>query len=207
MSGWTIAEVDKIIGRDVSEYVQKTDSRYDVERKRLLADLSENGILETVAIHEAGHEYYYAIAGGYDFTFVPPLILFRRNAKNPFERQIARIAVGAYKDRSKEDHGWFLKLAKGYAAGGECSVSLPLVLRYRGDGADRKRWDEMCADCHKNNTMTKDKLKEIADETWGAAQIEVRKELENPGLKIAIRNRASEIKPLLFPWLFVDSRP
>ena len=202
-----IAKIDKIIGRDVSEYVQKTDSRYDVERKRLLADLSEDGIFETVAIHEAGHEYYYAAAGGYGFTFVPPVILFRPNAKNPFKKQIARIAIGGYNDRSSEDGTWLLKLAKGYAAGGECSISLPSSRHYRAENSDRKRWDEMCAECHKSEPMTEEKLKEIADAVWNAAQLEVRKELENPTLRLTILNRADEIKPRLFPWLLVDSRP
>jgi hypothetical protein len=41
-----IAEIDKIIGRDVSENVKHTDSRYEVERNSLLADLSENAFLK-----------------------------------------------------------------------------------------------------------------------------------------------------------------
>jgi hypothetical protein len=55
--------------------------------------------------------------------------------------------------------------------------------------------------------MTQERLKKIADEMWTAAQIEIRKELENPTLKRMILIRADEIKPLLFPWLPVDSRP
>ena len=35
----------------------------------------------------------------------------------------------------------------------------------------------MCADCYKSEPLTEEKLKEIADETWNAAQDEVRKEL------------------------------
>ena len=77
----------------------------------------------------------------------------------------------------------------------------------RGDGPDRKRWDEMCAECHKTVPMTQERLKKIADEMWTAAQIEIRKELENPTLKRMILIRAEEIKPLLFPWLPVDNRP
>jgi hypothetical protein len=69
--------------------------------------------------------HYYAEAGTDGFTFVPPVILFRPQAANPFKKQIARIAIGGYDDRSSEDDKWLLKLAKGYAAGGEClSVSL-----------------------------------------------------------------------------------
>jgi hypothetical protein len=201
-----IAEIDKIIGRDVHKNVKQTDSRYEVERNSLLADLSENGIFETVAIHEAGHEYYYAEAGAHGFTFVPPVILFRPKATNPFKKQIACIAIGGYNDRSSENGKWFLKLAKGYAAGGECSSSLS-SRRYRGDKSDRDRWDEMCGNCYKSEPMAEEKLKEIADEKWNAAQMEVRKELENPTLRLTIFNRADEIKPLLFPWLPVDSHP
>ncbi len=201
-----ITEIDKVIGRDVSDNAKNLDSRYEVERQRLLADLSENGILETVAIREAGHEHYYAEAGAYGFAFVPPVILFRPNETNPFKKQIARISIDGYNDRSRDDTQ-LLKVVKGYAAGGECSISLPSTRRYRGDGPDRKRWDEMCAEWHTTVPMTKKKLKEIADEKWSAAQTKVREELENPTLKLLILNRADEIKPLLFPWLLVDSRP
>jgi hypothetical protein len=65
----------------------------------------------------------------------------------------------------------------------------------------------MCAECHKAVPMTQERLKKIADEMWNAAQTEVRKELENPTLRQAILNRANEIKPSLFPWLPVDTRP
>lgn len=200
-----IAEVDKIIGRNVSENVKQTDSRYEVQRNRLFADLSEDGIFETVAIHETGHEHYYAEAGAYGFTFVPPVVLFRPKEANPFKKQMARVSIDGYNDHSRDDKQ-LLKVAKGYAAGGECSGSLS-PRRYRGDRSDRKRWDEMCAEWHSAVPMTKEKLKEIADEKWNAAQIEVGKELENPTLKRMILNRADEIKPLLFPWLPVDSRP
>jgi hypothetical protein len=205
MNGMNIAEIDKIIGRKVSDNVKQTDSRYDVERKRLLADLSENGIFETVAIHEAGHEHYYAEAGAYGFAFVPPVILFQPNEANPFKKQIARIAIGGYNDHSRDDKQ-LLKVAKGYAAGGEYSGSLS-PRQHRGDRSDRRRWYEMCAGWHSAVSITKKKLKEIADEKWSTAQIEVRKELENRALKRMILNRADEIKPLLFPWLLVDSRP
>jgi hypothetical protein len=206
MSDMSIAKIDKIIGRDVSENVKQTDSRYELERNSLLTDLSENGILETVAIHEAGHEHYYAEAGAHGFTFVPPVILFRPKAAKPFKKQMARIVIGGYDDRSSEDDKWLLKLAKGYAAGGECSISLPSTLRYRGDESDRKRWYEMCVDCYKAVAITQESLKKIADEMWDAAQKEIRKELHSPTLNRTILTRADEIKPLLFPWLSVESR-
>src|SRR5260370_12777490 len=117
MSGMSVAEIDKIIGRDVSENVQRTDSRYESERDLLLADLSEKGILDAIAIHETGHEHYYRDAGAYGFEFVPPVVLFRKYDSYPFKRQLARIAVGGYV-HNKEDKDWFLKLPKGYSHGG-----------------------------------------------------------------------------------------
>jgi hypothetical protein len=205
MNGIKIAGIDKIIGRKVSDYVKQMDSRYESERNLLLADLSEKGILDAVAIHEAGHEHYYAEAGGYGFDFDPPVILFRKDNPRPFKKQLARITVGGY-NHDKEDKDWFLKLAKGYAAGGECSGNLS-ASRYRGDKSDRWRWDEMCADCYKSESITKERLREIADEKWNAAQIQVRKELESPTLRSLILTRADKIKPQLFPWLLVDNRP
>src|SRR6267143_240222 len=134
MSGMNIAEIDKIIGRDASENVKQTDSTYEVGRNSLLADLSESDILETVAIHEAGHEHYYAEAGAHGFTFVPPVILFRPKAANPFKKQIARIAIGGYDDRSSEDDKWLLKLAK--ATRLEASVLSVSLLRFITEGTD-----------------------------------------------------------------------
>ena len=63
-----IPEIDKIICRDVHPNVQATDSRFELRKTELLAELMEPGALETIAIHEAGHEHYYKLAGGYDFS-------------------------------------------------------------------------------------------------------------------------------------------
>src|SRR5882762_9569037 len=139
-----IAEFDRIIGGHISDNVKQTDSRYEVERNLLLSELSREGFLDAVAIHEAGHEYYYTKAGGRDFEFAPPIILFRRdNMAKPFKMQIACIKVGKFNANQLEPD-WLLKVAKGYAAGGECSSRLPTLYRYRGDKTDRLLWDETC---------------------------------------------------------------
>jgi hypothetical protein len=193
-------EIVKIIGRLVPATVQQTDTRFEVERNRLLDELMEPGAFETVALHEAGHEHYYKQAGGYDFTFVPPVVLFRRdNISKPFKKQTARIIVGDYLDRSAVDAEWFLKLAKGYAAGGETSRKLSPT-RDRGEQSDLTNWNEMCADIYK--TYSSPEVNDIAKRTWNDAQKAVRDELNDATLELTIRNRAKEIMPLLFPWLY-----
>ena len=97
-----IAEIDKVIGREVHKDVQNTDSRYGMQRKFLLDDLFEDGILDAIAIHEAGHEHYYLNAGAYGLEFIPPVILFRKYHSYPFKRQLARIKVGGYA-KNKDD--------------------------------------------------------------------------------------------------------
>ncbi len=193
----TMSEMDKIIGRRVSETVQQTDSRYESEKKSLLADLSEPGFLNTLAIHEAGHEHFYLEAGAYGMTFDPPVILFRpQNTVKPFKKQLARIEVGGY--TSLQDKDWFLKLAKGYAAGGVCSETLSSS-RYRGDRTDRDLWNQMCADSFKNESLSEKEVKAIAEDYWNRARRAVQCEL-NGFPKLKIQNRAEEIMPLLFPW-------
>jgi hypothetical protein len=139
-----IAEFDKVIGGHISDNVKKTDSRYEAERKLLLEELSEEGFMDAVAIHEAGHEHYYTEAGGSGLTFDPTIILFRRdNMMRPFNRQIASVKVGKFNTNQREPD-WLLKVAKGYAAGGECSSRLPTRCRYRGDRTDRELWGDAC---------------------------------------------------------------
>lgn len=192
-------EIEEIIGRCVPTTVQQTDSRFYKERNLLLTELMEPGSLETIALHEAGHEHYYELAGGIDFTFIPPVVLFRReNNFKPFKKQTARIKVGDYIDRSAEDADWFLKLAKGYAAGGESSEKFSPT-RLRGDRSDFNNWHKMCTCTHE--TCTSAEVDEIADRTWKEAQDAVREELKDSGLELKIRNRATEIMPILFPWL------
>src|SRR5258708_5070502 len=109
-----IAEFDKVIGGHISDKVKKTDSRDETERKLLLEELSEEGFMDAVAIHEAGHEHYYTEAGGSGFTFEPTIILFRRdNMVRPFKRQIASIKVGKF-NTNEQEPDWLMKVAKGY---------------------------------------------------------------------------------------------
>jgi len=193
-----IAEMKRIIGRDVSDNVQRTDSRFADEMNWLLDELSEPGIFETVAIHEAGHEHYYLLAGGSGIEFIPPVVRFYRDrVMKPFGRQMAAIKVHKYLP-TESDPDWYSKLAKGFAAGGECSVRFP-VLRRRRDGADFKAWTETCAEGYKG--MPPAEIDQIAKKMWIDAQTVVRDELNDDVLEEKIRRRATEITPQLFPWL------
>jgi hypothetical protein len=197
-----IAEIDKIIGGHISDIVKQTDSRYEVERNLLLSELSQEGFLDAVAIHEAGHEYYYTEAGASDFTFAPPKILFRPdNVAKPFKMQIASIKVGKYNPNQQEPD-WFLKVAKGYAAGGECSIRLPALYRYRGDKPDRQLWGEACNAAYCNeSSLSKNDIDCRAESMWKDAQGKVRDELiASDALKAEIINRGKEVKVQLFPW-------
>jgi len=196
-----IAEIDKIIGRDVSDDVKRTDSRYEVERNLLVSELSEDGFLDAVAIHEAGHEHYYTKAGGSDFKFDTPVILFRRdNAVKPFKMQIACIRVGKYNTNQQESN-WLLKLAKGYAAGGECSIRLPTSHRYRGDKTDRSLWDEACHAAYLESPLPRNQVDALAESMWKEAKKTVSDELiASDALKTEIINRSKWVKVQLFPW-------
>ena len=168
------------------------------EMTDLLSRLSKPEYLDLFAKHEAGHEHYFREAGVTRFEYIPPLISYREaNEEEPFLGQWARIKTLDYKQ--PEDDGWLFKLAKGYAAGGECSRRLTTT-DYAGDTIDRKLWDEMCADCYKDSTLAKPEVDAIADDLWVKAQKTVGKELESEELKSQIRKRAREITPLLYPW-------
>jgi hypothetical protein len=197
-----IAELDKIIGGHISNKVKQTDSRYEQERKFLLDELSEVGFIDAVAIHEAGHEHYYIEAGCSDLRFAPPIILFRKNnIAKPFKRQIASIKVSKPKLNQK-DPLWLLKVAKGYAAGGECSSRLPILYRYRRDAEDRRLWGEACDAPYRDDlSLSKKDIDALAESLWKEAQAKVRDELiASDVLKAKIVNRAKEIKIQLFPW-------
>ena len=168
------------------------------EMTDLLSRLSKPEYLDLFAKHEAGHEHYFREASVTRFEYIPPLISYREaNEEEPFLGQWARIKTLDYKQ--PEDDGWLFKLAKGYAAGGECSRRLTTT-DYAGDTIDRKLWDEMCADCYKDSTLAKPEVDAIADDLWVKAQKTVGKELESEELKSRIRKRAREITPLLYPW-------
>lgn len=191
-------EIDKIIGRDVSDNVKQTDSRYETKRNALIRELSQDGFLDAVAIHEAGHEHYYTKAGASDFKFDPPVILFLPTMANPFKIQYACIRVGKY-NFNRQEPDCLLKLAKGYAAGAECSIRLPVSHRYRGDKTDRPLWNDACREY--GESLSKADIDAIADSMWKNAQAEVRKELvASDALKAEIINRSKWVKTQLFPW-------
>ncbi len=139
------------------------------EMTDLLSRLSKPEYLDLFAKHEAGHEYYFREAGVTRFEYVPPLITYTEaNKEKPFLGQWARIKTLDYKQPEGDD--WLFKLAKGYAAGGECSRRLTTT-DYAGDTIDRKLWGEMCADCYKDSTLTKEEVDAIADDLWDKAQM------------------------------------
>jgi hypothetical protein len=199
--GMNLAEFDKIVGGHISDTVKETDSRYEAERKLLLKELSEEGFMDAVAIHEAGHAHYYTEAGGSEFQFFPPIILFRRdNTRKPFKKQTACIKVGKFSP-NQADPIWLLKVAKGYAAGGECSIRLPALCRYRGDTTDRPLWDEACRAAYRESSLPTTQINALAESMWKDAQKKVRAELiASDALQAQIINRAKEIKVQLFPW-------
>jgi hypothetical protein len=201
-NGMNIAEIDKIIGGHISDTVKRDDSRYGAERQLLLDELFEEGCLDAVAIHESGHQHYYMEAGGSDFKFILPIILFRPdNMRKPFKKQTASIKVGKF-NPDETDPLWLLKTAKGYAAGGECSIRLPKKCRYRGDGTDRPLWNEACRAAYRESSLSVKEIEALSQSMWEDAQKEVRNELAaSETLRDKIILRAKEIKIKLFPWL------
>ncbi len=99
------------------------------------------------------------------------------------------------------DHpNWLSDLARGYAAGGECSRNLTTT-DYGGDTIDRRLWGETCLDSYKESDRTQDEISIITESLWVEAQKDVRRKLkDSETLVAAVRNKAKEIMPLLFPW-------
>jgi len=162
--------------------------------------LSKEDYLEMFAIHEYGHEHYFHEAGSSSFEYVPPFIAYDENSKdNPFPRQWAQIKMLDYTQPEGED--WLLKLAKGYAAGGECTLAFTTA-DDSGAKFDRECWYEMCRDCYKDDlSCTKEEIEAIAEETWTKARTAVRLELKHKALEVKIRAGAKKIMPQLFPWI------
>jgi hypothetical protein len=78
-------EIEKIVGRKVSQNVKDSDGRYERERNLLLAELDEVG-LDVLAAHEAAHEHYFYLSGKVKLEFEPPVVLFRKNNPMPFKK-------------------------------------------------------------------------------------------------------------------------
>lgn len=195
--------IHEVVGRLVSKDVQRTDSRFEQEKRRLLEELEEVG-LDVLAIHEAGHEHYYFEVGARNITYEPPVVLFRRdNYERPFKRQLAgvRISPPYEKPSNMDDLTWLFKLAKGCAAGGVCCEKLT-ESRYRGDPRDRKLWIDICI-AHYGLSWPKEKIDAFANADWEKAKETVSEELKSEDLKIKIQTRAKEVKHRLFPWLHV----
>lgn len=170
------------------------DPRCRQETDGLVRLLLQPEMLDLFAIHEAGHEIYYRRAGWTTFIFDSPRIIYNERNENPFTEQRARIRPGDYVQPEGDD--WLLKLARGYAAGGRCSLRLTTT-NYAGDIKDRESFDEMYTGCYLGVTVDK---KDI-DKMWLDAQGDINVDLDDEGFQAQIKARAQEIKPQLFPWL------
>lgn len=157
--------------------------------------------LELFAIHEVGHEIYFRKAGFAIFTYVPPRVIYRKDdTERPFKGRLAEIKPQPDSYTKPEHEDWLFYLAKGYAAGGECSRNLTTT-DYGGDTIDRQLWNEMCADCYKDSTLTENEIDTEAEDLWSKAQNAVGNELKNSmSLRVQVRTKAKHIIPLLFPW-------
>lgn len=179
--------------------VLRNDDRFRKEVNDLVRLLLQPKMLRLIAIHEAGHEIYYHKAGFATFRYAPPTVVYRKdNKEKPFDGQLARIIPEGYRQPEHDD--WLFYLAKGYASGGECSTELTTT-DYGGDIRDRQWWNEMCAYCHKDSTLTEKEIDAVAEDLWGKAQKAVGKELRDSSfLRTQIQSKTKEVIPKLFPW-------
>src|SRR5467141_80008 len=141
------AQHEPAIRRSVQESSQLSsdlwnDPRCQVETEQLIDELLQSGIMELFAIHEAGHEIYYRRAGVTTFSFDSPRVIYDKHLSPPFNRQRARIRPGIEWIQPEDD--WLRKLARGYAAGGRCSIKLS-KWKIAGDTNDRIIWGDMYA--------------------------------------------------------------
>ena len=191
------AQHEPTIRRSVQESSQLSpelwnDSRCKQETDELVRLLLQPGILKLFAIHEAGHEIYYRRAGCTAFVFDSPRIIYNEGNENPFTEQRARIRLGNYIQPEGDD--WLLKLARGYAAGGRCSLALTTT-DYGGDKKDRELFDDLCAKSAPNMSKTD------MDNMYANAQKDIDSDLIDVAFQAEVRARAQEIMPQLFPWL------
>jgi len=169
------------------------DPRCQLETDELVQLLSTPGMLEVLAIHEAGHEIYYIRAGCTIRGFESPKIIYDEKREDPFTQQRVGTLLGAWTQPEGDD--WLLKLARGYAAGGRCSIRLTTT-DYAGDTIDRKLFGELYISCFPGEIVDKKAI----DKMWSDAQKDVSKDLDDECFQAQIRARAREIKPQLFPW-------
>ena len=192
-------EIENIVGREVSQNVKDTDSRYESERNLLLDELDEVGP-DVLAVHEAAHEHYFYLSGKVVLEFEPPVVRFRRDNPRPFKKQLAGVRLRSWEPFPEDSESiWLLKTAKALAAGGTACAKIT-TSPFRGDKDDRCRWNEACAAAYKAR-KTPPEIDSIAEEFWTRAKQEVGLEFTNEGLKAQIRKRGQEIMPHLFPWI------
>jgi hypothetical protein len=166
----------------------------------LLEDLVKEGVTEMIAIHEAGHEVFYLRAGATVGSFESARIIYTAGIAKPFDAQRGAIRLGGYNKPERED--WCELLAKGFAAGGRCSLRLSRR-KIAADGDDKIKFREMFASCFDSSDVNEESI----ERAWVNAQKAVETDLENPELQADIRRRAGEITGLLFPWLKTANTP
>jgi len=172
------------------------DPRCQREANALIQLLLTPGMLELLAIHEAGHEIYYRRAGCDDLYFISPRITYNEKNENPFAQQKAAIKVGNWHQPEGDD--WLLRLARGYAAGGRCSMRLTTT-DYAGDTNDRENFKETYVSAYPGIVVDEKGMNEM----WLQAQKDVNNDLNDESFQAQVRAKAGEIMPQLFPWLSV----
>jgi hypothetical protein len=164
----------------------------------LVSKLSQDAYLDLFSIHEAGHEIYFRKAGVTSFFFQPPRIVYRKdNREKPFSGQWAIIRIREWVSPGGDD--WLLKLARGYAAGGKCSVRLTTT-DYAGDTIDRQLFEDTYITAFPGVNVD-DAMKKDIEKMWQDAQDDVKRDLNEHELQHKVLAKAQEIKPQLFPWL------
>jgi hypothetical protein len=177
-------DIDSIIGRQVSQNVRDTDSRYERERNLLLDELDEVG-LDVLAVHEAAHEHYFYLSGKVVLEFEPPVVLFRKDDLKPFKKQLAAVRLRTWEHFPEDPKPvWLLKTAKALGAGG-VACAKTTTSRFRGDRDDRCRWNKACAAAYEGR-KTPAEADSIAEELWNRAKGEVELEFADEGLKMQI---------------------
>ena len=182
--------------RDASDLSEElwNDPECQSEVALLACGLTDSDMLETLAIHEAGHEIYYIRAGCEILGFGSPRIAYDEMKRNPFQRQAARTIQGPNFEKQGED--WFEKLARGYAAAGRCSALLS-KLGFAGDSSDRENFEAIYLHCFPNCKAGD----AVIEKVWLRAQDEVLNDLESDSFQKEIKERGRQILPELFPWL------
>ena len=176
----------------------RTHPKCQEELDDLVSTLRQPAYLDLFSIHEAGHEIYFRKAGVTHFFFQPPRIVYRKdNREKPFLGQWAIIRIREYACPGGDD--WLLKLARGYAAGGRCSMQLTST-DYAGDTIDRQLFEETYIAAFPGVNVD-DAMKKDIEKMWQDAKDDVNRDLNEYELQREVRAKAQEIKPQLFPWL------